>query len=266
MSILDTIRAESPEWDVLAVDIADKNDGVLYLIVIRRRVGESGNMILSERYFRYDVEEDSGTYLSNGIERRVTGALGAALRVLYSATTNGDTDPDDPMLMDSRGDGLSYNPEELTEPVETLTDSSIDPDVPVDARSVEEDDPVSLSEPERESWVRCKRCGGTLPEEDAVLFSEGPPLGDIWIHSDGCPEEEDNEDPEVRTDGGRDVEDGLVCHYCGESYTPTTSLERSYADDEDAHDVCSSCLFDVITDDETIDPLPRFVGETEVDS
>ena len=212
MSILDTIRAESPEWDVLAVDIADETDGVLYLLVIRRRVGESGNLVLSERYFRYDVEEDSGTYLSNGIERRVTGSLGAALRVLYAATTNGDTDPESPMLMDSREDGLDYNPEELTEPVETLTGSveESEPDVPVDARSVDvEDAPVSKPDPDRSGWVRCKKCGGTLPEEDAVLFSDGPPLGEMWVHSDGCPEEDDD-DREVRTDGGRDKRRSLV--------------------------------------------------------
>ena len=205
MTLLDTIRAESPEWDVLAVDIADETDGVLYLLVIRRRVGESGNLVLSERYFRFDTESGEGTYLSNGIERRVTGSLGAALRVLYAATTNGDTDPDDPMLMDSREDGLSYNPEELvSEPIGTEVEET-----PVDARSVEEDDPVAQSEPDRSGWVRCKRCGETLPEEDAVLFSEGPPLGDIWIHGDGCPEE-DKDDPEVRTDGGRDKRRSLV--------------------------------------------------------
>jgi formylmethanofuran dehydrogenase subunit E len=93
------------------------------------------------------------------------------------------------MLMDSREDGLSYNPEELvSEPIGTEVEET-----PVDARSVEEDDPVSLPEPDRESWVRCKRCGETLHEEDAVLFSEGPPLGDIWIHGDGCPETEETE-------------------------------------------------------------------------
>ena len=187
-TVLDVIRSDSPEWDVLAVDIADESDdGTLFLLVIRRRIGDGGHMILSERYYRYNPEDRSGTYLSNGIERRVSGALGAALRVLYSATTNGDTDPDDPMLMDSRGDGLSYQPGELVDPIEDESE-----EVPVDARSVEEDDPVSLPEPERESWVRCKRCGGTLPEEDATLFSDGPPLGEIWIHSDGCPEEEES--------------------------------------------------------------------------
>ena len=52
-----------------------------------------------------------------------------------------------------------------------------------------------------------------------------------------------------------------VCHYCGESYEATTDLERSFRDDETAHNVCSGCLFDVITDGAEIDPLPRFEDE-----
>ena len=50
----------------------------------------------------------------------------------------------------------------------------------------------------------------------------------------------------------------MICHYCAETYEPSTSLERSFADDETAHNVCSGCLFDVITNGEEIDPLPRF--------
>ena len=54
-----------------------------------------------------------------------------------------------------------------------------------------------------------------------------------------------------------------VCHYCGEKYEVTTDLEESYADEE--HPVCSSCLFDVITNDEEIEPLPRFVEDDDDD-
>lgn len=52
-----------------------------------------------------------------------------------------------------------------------------------------------------------------------------------------------------------------VCHYCGEEYEPTTMLEESYADDEAEHNVCSSCLFDVITEGFEIEPLPEFREE-----
>lgn len=49
-----------------------------------------------------------------------------------------------------------------------------------------------------------------------------------------------------------------ICHYCGEEYDPTTDLEESYLDDPDEHNVCSSCLFDVITGGEEIEPMERF--------
>lgn len=54
-----------------------------------------------------------------------------------------------------------------------------------------------------------------------------------------------------------------ICHYCGESYQPTTYLERSYREDPDEHNVCSSCLFDVIVDEDEIEPLPRFQEEDQ---
>ena len=121
-TILDEISASSPEWDVLSGTISgDAEDGrVLFVLVIRRRVNDDGHLILSERYVKIDLdadEDDRVTWLSNGIERRMQGSLGAGLRVLYAATTNGATDPSDPMQIDSREDGLSYQPEELTDPI-----------------------------------------------------------------------------------------------------------------------------------------------------
>lgn len=53
----------------------------------------------------------------------------------------------------------------------------------------------------------------------------------------------------------------MRCHYCGETYEPSTSIERSYADDETAHNVCSGCLFDVIANDAEIEPLAEYVDE-----
>lgn len=49
-----------------------------------------------------------------------------------------------------------------------------------------------------------------------------------------------------------------ICHYCGEEYDPTTDLEESYFCDPDEHNVCSACLFDVITGGEEIEPMERF--------
>lgn len=187
-TLVDVIREEAPEWDILAVDVTDRaDDGTLFLIVIRRRVSENGDLILSERYFRFNPEApEESTFLKNGIERRVTGALGPALRVLYAATGNGDTDPENPMLIDSRGDGLNYEPETLVDPLEPEEET---PEF-VDRRGVEEES-VEEEPVERKGWVRCKRCGEALPKDDGILFSEGPPLGEMWIHDGGCPEEEE---------------------------------------------------------------------------
>lgn len=54
-----------------------------------------------------------------------------------------------------------------------------------------------------------------------------------------------------------------VCHYCGEEYEITTDLEESYASADDKHNVCSACLFDVITQDKEIEPLPEFAEEVD---
>lgn len=184
-TIVDQIRESGPEWDVLAVDLADQSDEVLFLLVIRRRVSDEGNMILSERYYRYDLDAREGSYLSNGIERRLTGSMAAALRVLYAATTNGDVDPDDPMLMDSRGDGLNYHPEELTDPLGEL----LDDDLNGDAETLSTSD-----EPDREGWVRCRRCDEAIHKDEAIQFGKGD-LGEFWIHEGACPDP-DNDDEE----------------------------------------------------------------------
>lgn len=182
-TILDAIQESGPEWDVIAVDIADQSDSSLFLLVIRRRVSDAGNLILSERYYRYDLDDREGSYLGNGIERRVTGTMGAALRVLYSAAANGDLGPDDPMLMDSRSsDGIDYTTDELTTP---LDDGSDETDEEIE--EVEVSSAVADEEIDKAGWVRCRRCGEAVHEDDAVKYGKGD-LGEFWIHDGGCPE------------------------------------------------------------------------------
>lgn len=209
-TLLDVIKAESPEWDILAVDIADRDGSTVWCLVIRRRVSEEGNMILSERYFKADLSDLTGGYIDNGIERRITGSLGAALRVLYAATTDGSLDPDSPMLIDSTdkvAEGLTYQPEELTEPitpsseVEEIEEASEEETSDVieqepDTREIEMVDPKGAASEEEvdlpEGKVECQRCGSVLDRSEAVQFGRGD-LGEFWIHQGGCPEEEANE-------------------------------------------------------------------------
>lgn len=192
-TVLDQLREDADDWDILAVDLAsDGEDGrVLFLLVIRRRVSEDGNLILSERYYRYDVVDREGSWLQNGIERRVTGALSTALKVLYSALDNGDLDAEDPLLMDSRGDGLDYEATDLTEPVRDLREEGEDGEGT--ARS--ERDPRMKESQERSrtpDTVTCDNCGGEVRREDAVNL--GGSLGvDVWVHEGPCEGGEDDE-------------------------------------------------------------------------
>ena len=110
---------------------------------------------------------------------------------------------------------------------------------------VDRDEDVDVDRPDPDSYGHASSVAATLrdaEERDDVDRGDGP-----------------------ETDGGRDVDSGRVCHYCGETYEPTTTIERSYAEDDGEHDVCSTCLFDVITGGETIEPLPRFVDEDDED-
>jgi len=176
-TVLDQLREDADDWDILAVDLAsDAEEGdVLFLLAIRRKVSEDGNLLISERYYKYDVLDREGTWLSNGIERRVTGSLGTALKVLYSALEKGDLDPDDPMFMDSREDGLDYDAEDLTTPVRDLRDDGDDgPDLDRDPRLKES------GKGRTSNTVTCEECGSEVAREDAINM--GGALGlDVWV-------------------------------------------------------------------------------------
>ena len=208
-TILSEICSDAEEYgfDVIAVDVADKSDSEIYCLVIRRKVSDSGDLILSERYYRYDLDERAGSFTSNGIERRVGGSMIAALRVLYASLGNGDAAPDDPMLLDSTDSGLKHEAPDLTDPTlldpDTDTDSD-EQDLDTDTDSDEQDDDRLLDgdtefndlltdkwladrglldEPDRKGWVICRRCGSEVREDDAVQFGSGD-LGEYWIHDD----------------------------------------------------------------------------------
>jgi hypothetical protein len=173
-TVAEHIQEHSGDWDILAIIAAGTDENTLFCTVIRRKVSDDGSLILSERYYRYDREQQDGGWLQNGIERRVSGRLATALKVVYSAV--GDLNPDNPMLVDSQGDGLDYNPDSLTEQVEHDRDDR-DEDAP--EKSVT-DQQV------------CMKCEQPASREDMVCMSGD--LGDIWVHQDGCPEPEQEAD------------------------------------------------------------------------
>jgi len=175
-TVLDQLRDDADEWDVLAVDLAsDAEDGrVLFLLVIRRKVSEDGNLLVSERYYRYDVMDREGSWVSNGIERRVTGSLATALKILYTALENGDLDAEDPMVMDSRGDGLDYEAEDLTAPVRDLRDDGEEGD------DLDRDPRLKESGSGRTTdTVTCEECDAQVPREDAINLGGAMGL-DMW--------------------------------------------------------------------------------------
>jgi hypothetical protein len=174
-TVAEHIQANSGDWDVLAIVAAGTDESTLFCTVVRRKVSDDGSLILSERYYRYDSEQQSGGWLQNGIERRVTGHLATALKVVYSALENGDLNPDNPMLVDSR-DGLDYNPDSLTEQVEQERDDR-------DESTPEK----SVTDPEV-----CMKCEQPASKENMSCMSGD--LGDIWVHQDGCPEPEQEAD------------------------------------------------------------------------
>jgi hypothetical protein len=177
-TVVDHLHDDADDWDILAVDVAgEAEDGrVLFLLVIRRKVSDDGNLIVSERYYRFDVTDREGSWLSNGIERRVNGSLATALKVLYSALVNGDLSDDDPMLMDSRGDGLEYDCDALREPVRDLRRDD-DSDGEPEGRDPRLKESASGRTTQT---VTCEECGGEVPREDAINL--GGALGvDMWV-------------------------------------------------------------------------------------
>ena len=166
------------DWRIHGVVLTDSDDeGNLYLLVVRSRVGDSGNLILSERYFLADPidpwREGTG-YTSNGIERRVSGGgMMTALKVAYTAVSDGLAE-DTTLVMEADDEGIQYDTDLLTEPLRDLRAERKDPH-----QSVEQDD-----QPET---VECDDCGQELPREEAVNI--GMDLGiDAWVHEEACPE------------------------------------------------------------------------------
>jgi hypothetical protein len=180
-TVVDHLEADADDWDIIGVDVAgDADDGdTLFLLVIRRKVSQDGNLLISERYYKYDVLDREGKWVSNGIERRVSGSLPAALKVLYTALDNGDLQADDPMLMDSRQDGLEHGPESLTTPVSTLRgDDTADTD---DGDDLERDPRLKESaEGTTSNTVTCDQCEADVPRSEAVNMGGGIGV-DMWI-------------------------------------------------------------------------------------
>jgi hypothetical protein len=180
-ALLDHLRDDADEWDVRgAVVTGEDDDGTLYLLALRTRVGDAG-LLLSERFYRFDPATCEGSWTGNGVTRRVQGSLIPALKVLYAAMADGEAATDDPMLLDSREEGLDHGPELLTAPAGDLASDEDDGDgfdqlrEDADTRRSVEGDPN-----DQPATVTCEKCDAELSRSEAVNMGSG--LGvDLWI-------------------------------------------------------------------------------------
>lgn len=190
-TLLDEVRADAPEWDVLGVDVVDVSEAedMIFLLVFRRKVSDEGHLILSERYYIYDLAAADGYFTGNGIERRVGGSLGKALRVMYAALEDG-IDPENPMMLDSRGEGLDHDPDALAAPLDDMLERVDEElgrrDRDDDEREVVDHSDEVVEEDTPTDEVECEKCGKKGPREDMENFGGG--VLDAFVHEDGCPE------------------------------------------------------------------------------
>lgn len=188
-SILDMIReSESLADDAVihSVNVTGEEDSTLFLLVVYHERYQ-GDVMLKERYFSVDLDEHTGGWTGKGINRRVTDSFEefatSMVRTYARVQTASKNDSMDtaaePLLQDAReGRGADVD-DRLREPLgaDESSESGSQESPIVDSRPTEESEPPK-------GHVRCRRCGETIDKRDAEQFSSGPPLGEVWVHSD----------------------------------------------------------------------------------
>lgn len=228
------------EWSPHAVIYAGEDDeGTDYLLVVRSRVGDSGALILSERYIAVpsDLEEpDDARWLGNGIERRVNGRLTAALIRAYARADNdelakakdspalldgtvpAETDPTDSDVLDRPYHDADDAPDVETEPTES------------GGRRADAQKSVDRHAGARHDTETCIECGQPVRKDEGKNI--GGALGmDQWVHVGACPTDDadDGDDPDVETDGAGDP---MIACGCG---------ARWHAEADVPIDPCPAC-------------------------
>jgi len=200
MSVVELVEERTDDmWSVDSILLSDRgDDGTMYLLIVRHGVGDNGSLLLDERYFSVDPRDpfaEGSGYSQNGITRTVSGeGMMRGLKVAYSAVSDSlESDLGGP-VMEAQNGGLDHRPETLLEPLETLLKTE-EEDSEEDSEESAEDSPEPAEPVAKDGWARCKRCGEEVrtDRDDVTEFSSGPPLGDVYIHSGGCPEEETDE-------------------------------------------------------------------------
>jgi len=182
ISVEELVRERTDDmWTILGISLADRDDqdGTMYILVMRYGVGDSGDLLLDERYFSVDPRDpwsESSGYSSNGITRNVSGeGMLLSLKLMYSAIGDNAERLDElkTQIMEASNGKLIHNSDKLTEDLTELLG-------------------IPTAEEKITREAECMRCGETIdPNADDVVSMEGD-LGDIWIHDPsqgGCPDE-----------------------------------------------------------------------------
>jgi len=120
------------------------------------------------------------TLTANRLRIRMQGSVPESLKVLGAMLANGHLDPTDPTLLDARGDGLEYDPEELDRTLGEMPSNTVDRESDDEPEQGDDEDDLP------DGVVRCVRCEEEIDAEEAVNFGGGA-LGDMWVHDGGCP-------------------------------------------------------------------------------
>lgn len=176
---VEAIRSQCNEDDILhSVIPLEVDDGDLVAIAFRQQQDDDGSEIYHQRVCRVDLEDPgkvrwTGTGMvipsHNGGE-----GLAAAFKVATAATADfwGNEDHD-PIRAPQAAKDFREMDEILRSPISEIEIG---------------DDPEPEPEPEPEipqGMVKCEKCHGVIPKHEAVQFSSGPPLGELWVHANG---------------------------------------------------------------------------------
>jgi len=142
--------------------------------------------MIKERYVSIDRDEQDVNWLSNGINRRVNGDYVSFVRSIMRAYASMQQyaqtgeDRDEPLMIGAEGEDDAEMQSYFGDPIEQQNDQD---------QVSEWVDRRPLNEDPADGEVECLRCGAIIDQEDAIEFSSGPPLGEVWVCSGGCTDE-----------------------------------------------------------------------------
>jgi hypothetical protein len=179
------VQDAADEWDVRGITVTGvRDDGTLVLQVLRQRVGDVGLLFRFGYAFADPDENEFVGWSENYVDMRANPGLTNGLLRLFAAVDQGGATPDDPLLLDARGDTAVDNPDELLDAPEL--DQDVEQDVEQDVDLDRDRDPKQSVEDKNPDTVRCQKCGDEIPRSAAENFGSLGIGGDAWVHEGGC--------------------------------------------------------------------------------